>query len=127
MSKVDVQSSPVTQHVPPLCMCCTTEAQGYVSHAQGLRFAHTSADRVRIKGVEANKHSPFVSRPRRGPLSNLPLIAVSVALVWGLTQTAGIWKNVTSKSKKDEVCTRSSLSSARSHGQVSQPVTCALR
>jgi len=98
-------------------MCCTTEAQGYVSHAQGLRFAHTSADRVRIKGVEANKHSPFVSRPRRGPLSNL----------WGLTQTAGIWKNVTSKSKKDEVCTRSSLSSARSHGQVSQPVTCALR
>ena len=39
----------------------------------------------------------------RGPLSNLPLVAVTVVLVWGLFQAAGVWRSVTSKSKRDEV------------------------
>ncbi|KAK9819558.1 hypothetical protein WJX81_001914 [Elliptochloris bilobata] len=43
-----------------------------------------------------------VQEASRGPLGNLPLVAVTVAMVWGLLQTAGVWRSVTSKNKREE-------------------------
>ena len=99
----------------PLCACDARQRRSEVPRTPGACILRT---RAQIEAVAANLPSPFVPRPRRGPLSNLPLIAVSVALVWGLAQTAGIWKNVTSKNKKDAVRTRSSLPSSARTGVV---------